>query len=234
MSKSNPTIDSLVPGPIKAGLDEILKKSCRLMARQGFHGTSMRDVAHETGRSLAGLYHYFHSKKDLLFLINYHGFKTLNETWQKMDQAFQRPNEKLYGFVLFHTRYFAEHIDEMRVMTWGTQELPLEKAKMIEKMKARYTGAARDVVRQVYEHMTGEEMEEKQLERETYILFGMMNWIFGWYSPRKHGSVGDLVGDIYRTFIHGFASRQEEQDDLSRIDTSVNTWFRDNGTARMW
>ena len=95
----------VTPGPMKAGLDEILRKSCALMARRGFSGTSMRDLAAETGRSLAGLYHYFRSKQDLLYLINYHGFTTLNETWARMDADFGAPAEKLYGFIFFHTRY---------------------------------------------------------------------------------------------------------------------------------
>jgi len=230
LSKTTP----LTLGPMKAGLDDILGKSCALMARRGFHGTSMRDLAAETGRSLAGLYHYFRSKEDLLFLINYHGFTTLNETWARMDSDFLHPAEKLYGFIFFHTRYFAEHIDEMRVMTWGTQELPMERAKEIEKLKARYTGSARDVVGGYYTHSTGEAMEDRRLERETYILFGMMNWIFGWYSPRKHGNVGDLIGDIYRTFIHGFANSDEKRTDLAGIDASVERWFRTNRSARMW
>lgn len=30
---------------ISEGLGEILRQSCRLMARNGYHGTSMRDIA---------------------------------------------------------------------------------------------------------------------------------------------------------------------------------------------
>ena len=64
---------------VSEGMADILRTSCRLMAQRGFHGTSMRDLAQATGRSISGLYHHFRGKEDLLFLINYHGFKTLND-----------------------------------------------------------------------------------------------------------------------------------------------------------
>jgi AcrR family transcriptional regulator len=56
---------------INEGLCDILKESTKLMANTGFCGTSMRDLAKATGRSLSGLYHHFRSKEDLLYLMNW-------------------------------------------------------------------------------------------------------------------------------------------------------------------
>ncbi len=216
------------------GLDEILKKSCHLMARQGFHGTSMRDLAQATGRSLSGLYHYFRSKEDLLFLINFYGFKTLNDTWARLADTFEHPREKLYTFVYFHTAYFIEHMDEMRVMTWGTHELHLEKATVIQKLKDRYTAAARGIVRDVYQADKRMDLDERRSWRETYLLFGMMNWMFSWYSAKDHGGVSDLVGDIYRTFVSGISGNGRDQIDIERLKSVVGKSFRENKAASMW
>jgi AcrR family transcriptional regulator len=204
------------------------------MAQRGFHGTTMRDISAETGRSLAGLYHYFRNKEDLLFLINHHGFQTLNETWERMDKEFGDPGEKLYAFIYLHTRYFSEHISAMRVMTWGTQSLSLENARVIEQLKSKYTRAARLVVRQVYLSKPDLQMNKQRLERETYILFGMMNWLFSWYSPKQHGNVRQLIADIYSTFVHGLGSRGVRQSTLKRLDRSVTRWFEQNGAKSMW
>lgn len=228
-----PRTESAAVRPIGSGLDGILDESCALMAQKGFHGTTMRDLSAKTGRSLAGLYHYFRSKEDLLFLINYHGFRTLNETWEHTDKEFGDPKEKLYAFIYLHTRYFSEHIDAMRVMTWGTQSLSLENAKVIEQLKNKYTRAARQVVCQVYS--SGNAQSEKtQLERETYILFGMMNWLFSWYSPKKHGDVRQLIADIYRTFVYGQGQGDTSSSELDRMDRSVTRWFEDNCAKSLW
>jgi AcrR family transcriptional regulator len=213
---------------MKEGLGEILRQACRLMARKGYHGTSMRDIAHETGRSLSGLYHYFRSKEDIIYLINYHGFTALNQTWQEMDGAFQHPYEKLYSFVYCHTRYFTDRLDEMRVMTWGTQDLPVERARTIQTLKDRYTGAARGIVKAVYRESFGEELGDARLSRETFILF------FGWYSPARYGRVEDLVGDIYDTFLHGLAGDGRAGQDLRRMSARVRKWFADHPAASMW
>ncbi|MBK7205600.1 MAG: helix-turn-helix transcriptional regulator [Thermomonas sp.] len=57
--------------------DDIVAECAALMAREGYHGTSMRDLARGTGRSLSGLYHHFRSKEELLYLINQRGFSSL-------------------------------------------------------------------------------------------------------------------------------------------------------------
>jgi len=184
-------------------LQDILDKSSRLMAEVGFHGTTMRDLARATGRSLAGLYHYFQSKEDLLFLINFHGFTELNESWDKVVQHLETPEEKLYGFISLHTRYYVANIDDMRVMNWGTQALNYERAMTIRELKDRHTDDARELVRDAHLTITGKAADERRLERLTYLLFGMMNWIFGWYSRDDHGDVDALVGDIYFTLVNG-------------------------------
>lgn len=219
---------------IKEGLDEILRKSCHLMAKKGFHGTSMRDLAQATGRSLSGLYHYFRSKEDLLFLINLHGFRTLNDTWSKLREAFHAPQERLYAFVFFHMSYFAEHMDEMRVMVWGTQVMSLEKARMIQKLKDRYTASAREIVKDVCEKTNGGDLDQTRLERETYLLFGMMNWTFSWYAPRRHGNVSVLVADVFETFTSGISGQRYDRDQLEQMRTAVDASFRQSKASSMW
>ena len=55
-------------------LDELLMRAASLIARKGFEATSMRDLAKAIDSSLAGLYHYFSSKEDLLFQLQYRTF----------------------------------------------------------------------------------------------------------------------------------------------------------------
>lgn len=188
---------------VHENLEEILRESSRLMATNGFHGTSMRDLARETGRSLSGLYHYFQNKEDLLYLINSVGFSALLRTWQNLEPEFSQPAEKLYALVFSHTAYYVDHMHEMRVMTWGTQPLTPEKATRIKELKELYLKACIKVLRAL-KSRDDASISEKSLERQAYLLFGMMNWLFAWYEPQKHGSSQDLARDIFRTFLVGF------------------------------
>ena len=184
-------------------LEEILHQSSHLMARKTYHGTSMRDLAKQTGYSLSGLYNYFKSKEELLYLINYHGFSTIEATLSEMLETLEDPHEKLYALVYNHIQYFVAHRDEMKVMMLGTQELDLEKSRIIQNIKQKYTKMGQEIVRDIYVAETGCEPDAQEISRKTYLLFGMLNWIFGWYSPRQHGNAEALIQDIYATFLHG-------------------------------
>lgn len=47
-------------------LDAVLSGAIRAFLRSGFHGASMKDIAHAAGLSVAGLYHHYESKQDIL------------------------------------------------------------------------------------------------------------------------------------------------------------------------
>ena len=113
-------------------LDKILERSARLMAHRGYHGTSMRDLAEVTGRSLSGLYHYFEGKEDLLYLINRQGFTSLLDMAQSLDGG---PDEKLKSLITRHIEYFADHLEEMRVMMFGTLDLSKDRGLEISQLK---------------------------------------------------------------------------------------------------
>jgi len=219
---------------MSGGLEEILSKSSRLMATRGFHGTTMRDLASETRRSLAGLYHYFRSKEELLYLINTQGFTTLTEAWKTIAGEFRSPREKLYAFVYLHVTYFSEHMHEMRVMTWGTQEMRLDRAQVIRDLKEQYLRFAHEVVAAMRAAEGNRDMDEQQIWRETYLLFGMMNWIPSWHSTREHGTVGQLVDDIYRTFVSGISRAGHDEVDLVRLRSRMRELYADVKPVTTW
>lgn len=190
------------------GLDEILDKSAQLMARLGYHGTSMRDLAQITGRSLSGLYHYFSNKEELLFLINQRGFISLLDMSSDLPEQDMTPEERLSGLIGNHVTYFIDHLSEMRIMTSGTMEMNEQRSRILWKLKQEYTELARNIVRNYMESQTGTVHPANIISRKTFLLFGMMNWIFGWYSAKDHGSADQVSDDIFRTFTGGCCSTE--------------------------
>jgi AcrR family transcriptional regulator len=58
-------------------LEGILRQAAAVFCERGYHQASIRDISRATGVSLAGLYYYFSSKEQLLYLIQRHTFETL-------------------------------------------------------------------------------------------------------------------------------------------------------------
>lgn len=50
-------------------LGSVLEAATRLFVRQGFHATSMREVAAAAGTSVAGIYHYYPAKEQILVAL---------------------------------------------------------------------------------------------------------------------------------------------------------------------
>jgi AcrR family transcriptional regulator len=190
------------------GLERILKESAKLLARQGYHGTSMRDLAETTGHSLAGLYHYLDSKEDLLFKINESGFTSLLENAKKVIEEQVKPEAKLRAVIGNHIDFFSNHMNEMRVMVFGTQDIDKKRSRLISDLKDDYARIINRVVADYIQSHSGDRPDEKEVSRKTYLLFGMMNWIYGWYSKNEHGSADELADDIYQTFTEGCVRRR--------------------------
>jgi len=167
--------------------DDILSQCATLMARQGYHGTSMRDLARTTGRSLSGLYHYFSNKEELLFLINQRGFPSLLENGERLRAAYR------------------EAVSEV------PDKAPMSSAhgEIIRQLKDRYGRIMHFAVDQ-YMQAHGHKAEQIEIERKTYLLFGMLNWIFGWYSYDEHGSVEMLAQDVFATFTQGCLAGKDQ------------------------
>src|SRR6476620_3456797 len=64
-------------------LQENLKTSANIFAEKGFHHTSVRDISRATKMSLSGLYYYFATKEELLYLIHERCFVTLLQRWEQ-------------------------------------------------------------------------------------------------------------------------------------------------------
>ena len=58
-------------------MERLLDHAARIFCDKGYEGASMRDLSRACGMSLAGLYHYFSSKEELLYLIQKHAFRTI-------------------------------------------------------------------------------------------------------------------------------------------------------------
>lgn len=184
-------------------LDEILEKSARLMASKGYHGTSMRDLAQTTGRSLSGLYHYFSNKQELLYLINYRGFGSLVKSAHQLMTEDLDAEKRLRKLIWNHVKFFSLHQSEMRVMMFGTHEIDEVRSREISGLKHEYSDEFKIAVAEyIYQH-SGTKLDKKHLERKSYLLFGMMNWVYGWFSTDEHGTVEELAEDIYTTFTGG-------------------------------
>ncbi|MDL5158886.1 TetR family transcriptional regulator [Actinomycetospora termitidis] len=99
----------------------LLAAAVEVMAVNGYHGSSVRDIASAAGTSPAVLYHHYESKQGLLVRLCDRGLDVLlRATEDALDDAGPDPADRLGAIVEAHVRV---HMDSQRESLIGNSEL---------------------------------------------------------------------------------------------------------------
>lgn len=200
----------------------ILRTSAAMFADKGYHEASIRDISRATGISLSGLYYYFRSKEELLFLIQDHCFTTLYEDLEQLLVEENDPNRRFLLMVENHLRYFVNNMKEMKVLSHELDSLTGEFRQTVNQIKRRYTDACSGVLEALAPPDSGIDTRVA-----VYSLFGMMNWIYNWYHPGRDVPVEELAEDMCQLFLRGYLSGVAERSEAvaERFNTpSPSIW----------
>lgn len=187
----------------------------------------MRDLAKATGRGLSSLYTYFPSKEALLFALQTRAFDTLLHSADAAVASVRTPDQRLYAFVLNHVRYFTAHDDVMRVLMHEAKVLPARQRKEVRALKERYYSLAESLVAMmVSSSPSGKGRASRadgiEVERLTYGLFGMLNWVWAWYEQDRHGDARDVARTIHAMATRGLGRPIHGRRDWAAVDAAVD------------
>ncbi|MGH7770880.1 MAG: TetR/AcrR family transcriptional regulator [Candidatus Binatia bacterium] len=190
-------------------LQKILKTSAKIFAAKGFHRTSIRDIARATRMSLAGLYYYFRTKEELLYLIQEQCFLTLMRRWEETAGQKTDVRTRIRIFAQNHLSFFLHNMYEMKVMAHEDESLTGGFAEKILVLKRRYVKVLMDLIGELQQSEGGKGMD---LRAATFSLFGMMNWIYTWYNPKRDLSLPELINQMLRVYFFGLLKGGEVQE----------------------
>lgn len=209
-----------------AKLDAILRQAAAVFCARGYHGASIRDIARATGVSLAGLYYYFSSKSELLYLIQRHAFESMLAGARAALARDGNPEKCLRTFVEAHLNFFTEHPNEMKVLTHEEKSLEDDRRREVHALK-------KDYYQLCYEQVEGIKQKRKLKDLNTRLavlsLFGMMNWIYTWYNARMDPDAAGLaqeMADIFLTGIMGTSERRARSNGSTRAAPEANGFRR--------
>jgi AcrR family transcriptional regulator len=184
-------------------LQRILKTAAKIFAEKGFHKTSVRDISRATRMSLAGLYYYFSTKEELLYLIQERCFITLLQRWERAVTPDMDVRTRIRVFAENHLSFFWHNMHEMKVMAHEDESLTDEFQDKILVLKRRYVKVLMDLIAELQTLDGGKGVD---LRAATFSLFGMMNWIYTWYQPKRDLPLPQLVEQMLRIYFFGVLS----------------------------
>lgn len=208
-------------------LVHVLKTAAAVFAEKDYHSTSMRDIARATGMSLSGLYYYFSSKEELLFMIQDYCFGTLLDDCGRLLEGVEDPVHRLKLLIENHLNYFVNNMNEMKVLSHEADSIGADYFRRVNAKKRRYVDTVMNLLQEIAERSG---VEDVDIRVATFSLFGMMNWIYNWYNPRKDVDATGLSRNITRIFLWGFLGDKTrkaaalETGRESHLDRPVSLW----------
>jgi AcrR family transcriptional regulator len=180
----------------------ILVHATNVFCDKGYAAASMRDLSRASGVSLSGLYYYFESKEELLYLIQKHTFSTIvDRLRQRLDEVAD-PADRIRMFILNHLEYFLANQKAMKVLSHEDEVLKNSCGAEIAALKREYYRICVDLM-DGYKRARGLEFASRTA---VLSLFGMMNWIYTWYNPRVDADATELAREMGDIFLRGIGT----------------------------
>ena len=183
-------------------LAKILVHATGVFYEKGYAAASMRDLSRASGVSLSGLYYYFDSKEELLYIIQKHAFTTIVTRLRERLDEVGDPAERIRMFILNHLEYFLGNQKAMKVLSHEDDVLKNGFGSEIAAIKREYYRLCIELLDN-YKRARGLEFSSRTA---VLSLFGMMNWIYTWYNPRVDGDARELAGEMGDIFLQGIGA----------------------------
>lgn len=197
---------------------EILDYATEVFAEKGYEGASMRDLSRLSGISLAGLYYYFDSKEELLYLIQKHTFSVIVDRLRERLAASNDPEERIRIFVHNHVDYAIAKQKAMKVLSHEDDVLKNGHGAELAAIKREYyricVGLVDDLAKAERLKRLGQYAAAAGgVSTRTAVmgLFGMMNWLYTWYKPRVDPDAEVLARQISDIFLQGVRGQTAAQ-----------------------
>ncbi len=198
--------------PAKAPPDDtrrqILDAAARLLRRNGYASTSLRDIAAATGMKAGSLYYHFASKEELAETVMVEGIDLVRAAVQKALDA--RPGDadpldNIEIAIRAHLQALHESGDYASANIRCFNHVPDEMKQRLRKVRERYNADWRKLIQRA--RAAGRLDPDIDEEALRYGLFGVMNWTLEWLRPG--GQPPDRLGAMFfRILFHGAAHPQ--------------------------
>ncbi|MDQ1566645.1 MAG: hypothetical protein QOF96_1525 [Actinomycetota bacterium] len=184
---------------------QIVEAATRLVARQGFAKTVVRDIAEEANISVGLVYEYVRSKEDILFLIYEHWSRVWGEGLEKAIARGKDPLDQLLSAVSFLVGTADKHTDVTHLFyresghlsEYGTDQAKQTEREMVDRLTAILEAAvAAELLRP----------DTDCLAVATSLILLSHGWVLKGYLLRKGRTPASYATSLVETAVTGWAT----------------------------
>ena len=176
---------------------QIFKKALALMHRNGFHGTSVQDVADELKFTKAAFYFHVESKEEMLYEISLQTLNLMVEQMTAISQSKESADNKIRKVIDCYVKLMVHQPALFSVYF-------REKGFLSRKHRSNANRMERNILR-VLEKIYEEGVRQQQFTHNDPAvavlgILGMCFWVYNWYRKRGRLSANE-ISKVFQSIV---------------------------------
>jgi len=181
---------------------DILRAALRAFRENGYHATTLDDIAEHVGVRKTALYHYFPDKEAILYECHR---ESLGEIRQLLKQAMklETATERLAYIIREHVRVMTDTLDGSP-LAFEVPALKAERQAEVIAARDRYERSLRKIIDQ---GVKDGEFRPVDSKIAVFVILGAINWIARWYRPEGSLHAHELGSEFASHLVGGLTCR---------------------------
>ena len=172
---------------------EIINVTTGLFVNKGFHQTSVREIARETGMSMGALYDYIRTKEDILFLVCDHIHRTVRDKLRESIASDKPALDILKNAIRDYFIIIDQNQDYMLLLYQETKSLSKKSRKYIFGAENELTSIFEDILKQcIKEKSISINNRKVKLAANNIMVIGQ-RWAFRRWSLHDNYSINSYI-----------------------------------------
>lgn len=177
---------------------EICDASVPLFLDNGFHETTMREIANAAGIGKSTLYDYFNSKDEILVSYFENEIQKITERAQEIVKQESSISEKLRRIMQMHLEYLVDNKNFYLKLTIASQTLPLGSQEKIQVRRHAYQDMLRALIEEGIQRGELRPINPLLAARSVFNLLATAV-----FTSRPTGTPQEMLEDAFDIFFHG-------------------------------
>ncbi len=185
----------------------VIREAGRAFSKEGFHGTSLEDIAKTLNVTKAALYHYVKGKHEILYECH----KLAHDLGEEaIDMARREGKSGLEKLTLFLRSYIETLTGEFGscVVLTDIDSLRANDRDEIIARRDKFDRSFRAIIQEGIEDGSIRGCDPKLAD---LMIMGAVNWIPKWYSPDGERTGSEIAEGFVSLMVHGLDARRAEK-----------------------
>lgn len=183
--------------------EAVLRTAVQLFLEQGYHGTTLNDVAERLNITKPALYNYFRGKDEILYECWAIGHERVDDCIAEINAADGTGLAKLRKLIIRYAEVMTTDYGKSLVR-FDVRDLTDHNRKLVQASKRKIDRAFRAYIK---DGIADGSIGPCDIKLSAFAIAGSLNWIGHWYQPGGALSADEIASEFAIRLTEGLAKR---------------------------